>query len=248
MKVISFLNNKGGVGRTTSCVNISGILSQEYNKKVLLIDFDPQGNSSKVFFNEIKEKGSFNIFKKENINSLIYKTKYDNLDIITANQNLSGLDLFLNNELSREKILKKMIDELSGYDYVIIDCSPFFNLATINALSASHYCIIPSQAELFSIQAFFQINKMIDLIKDDLNPMIENLGILITMYDKRLNLHNDIIRKLKDQNIPTFNSLIPRSVRLSESFLHNKIITDYKKESKGAIAYGNFVKELLERL
>lgn len=256
MKKICFFAQKGGVGRTSSSVNTAGILSQEHDKKVLIIDLDPQGNSSKVFFNELGDKTTLDIFKEKDslseekeLSSLIQKTKYKNLDIIVADPNLYSLDLLLNDRFSRELILKRKIEKSNlDYDFIIYDCSPSVNLGTVNALCASDYCIIPSQAELFSIQSYIQITETLDLIRDNLNPSIETLGLLITMFDSRLNVHNMVIEKLKNEQVPLFNSKIPRSVKISESFLYNKIITDYKKNSKGAVAYREFVKELLEKL
>lgn len=249
MKTISLLSRKGGTGKSTTCVNLAGFLSKEFNKKILIIDLDSQGNSSKVFLNIIPEKTSFNIFKKEDINSLISKTNYENIDIIPADQNLSAIDLLINNEISRESILKKSLDNIKyHYDFVLFDCSPSLNLTTINAMTSSDYLIIPSLPELFSIQAYFQIEETIALVKENLNPELKNLGILITMYDKRLNLHNQIISKIIEENIKMFNVKIPRTVSISESFIHNKLIFDYKPDSKGSKSYKKLAKEFMEHL
>lgn len=248
MEVITFWAKKGGDAKSTTCVNVAGILA-EMKHRILLIDLDPQGNSSKVFFNDEKDKTVFNIFKEENIDTLINKTKYENLEMIVASENLSGLDLFLSDKISREKVLRKSLSKMETvYDYVLIDCSPSLNLATINALCASDYCVTPAKAELFSVQSYFQMQDTFDVIKEDLNPSFIHLGLMISMFEERLNLHKSVIAKLEESNIPMFTTKIPRSVAVAESFMHNKILIDYKPNSKGAIAYQEFVKELLEKI
>ncbi len=259
-KVTAIVNQKGGVGKTTTALNLGYALS-ENNKKVLLIDFDPQSSLTSAF--------GYNAENKDNIETLmtlaieeeeiIGKESYilnikENLDLIPCSLELSGIEMGLVNVMSRELILKSIIEEIENdYDYILIDCSPSLGMLTINALAACNTVLIPVTPEYLSAKGLALLINNIKRIKKRLNPTIEIDGILITMIDERTNLSknmvdvlNQSIELIKDKfalEIKIFEGRIPRSVRTGEAILNKKSIIEYEPKNKVSKAYQNFARE-----
>lgn len=250
--VVSVVNQKGGVAKTTSALAIAHSMAMHFNKKVLLIDLDPQGNASSMYSDSIKEKKTIYevLIEKNHINDVIVKTNIDNLHIIGANNNLSAIQTELINEYSREARLKSSISKLNGkYDIIILDCPPSLSLLTINALTASDQVLVPMVGELYSLDGFQSLYSSIEKVQEYLNEDLEILGIFLTLFDKRLNMHNlfykMIVEKMGDF---VFNTVIPRNVAVSESANHYKSIFEYSPKSQGASAYNQLTEEILKKL
>ncbi|MCC8418647.1 MAG: AAA family ATPase [Rickettsia endosymbiont of Glossina mortisans submortisans] len=251
MKVIAIVNQKGGVAKTTTTVNLATAFAA-VNKKILVIDLDPQGNSSTGFgISQQQRKNTIyqvltNLIK---LKDAIISTDIPNLEIITSNTNLSAAELDLTKLKDREYILMKLLEEIKIlYDYVIIDCPPSLNLLTVNALVASDEVLIPMQCDFYSLEGLSHLLKTIEIIEKKLNPKIKIAGILFTMYDKRNRLTEQVeddVRKCLGELV--FKTVIPRNIKLSEAPSYGKpaIIYDYK--CSGAIAYIELTKEILER-
>lgn len=249
--IIAVVNQKGGVGKTTTTVNLSAALSV-LNQKILLIDLDPQANSSSGLGLSFSSKLNtiYHALSKLNpVNECITKTNIPNLDIIASDSNLSAAEVELVSLKRREYLLKDLLKELEKiYDYIIIDCPPSLNLLTVNALCAASELIIPMQCEFFSLSGLSSLLKTIELIKNNLNPKISINGILFTMYDKRSKLteavEKDVRFHLGDL---VYKTIIPRNIKLSEapSFGKPAIIYDYK--CSGSLAYMQLTKEILNK-
>ncbi len=251
-KVISFINQKGGVGKTTTCVNMSAYLA-EMGKKVLLIDVDPQGNaSSSVGINkEDKFKTIYDVLiNEEPIESIILPTKVQNLSVIPANIDLSGAEIELVEVNNREKVLKKALTKIKDkYDFICIDCPPSLGLISVNALTASNSVIIPIQCEYFALEGISVLMYTIKLIKKhELNPDLDVEGVVLTMKDGRSNLGhlvaNDIGKYFKEK---VYKTIIPRNIRLAEAPSYGEPINMYDPKSTGAIAYKQLTEEFLEK-
>jgi len=248
-KVISIVNQKGGVGKTTTAVNLSTALSA-MNKKILLIDLDPQGNSSSGF--GIKQEDRIvTIYQvligKNEINEAIIKTNIANLQLITSNTNLSGAELELTLLKDREYILSNLVSTLQ-YDYIIIDCPPSLGLLTLNALVASDEVLIPMQCDFYSLEGLSHLLKTIELIEKNLNPKIKINGILFTMYDRRNRLTEQVeedVRKCLGTLV--FDTTIPRNIKLSEAPSHGKPAIIYDHKCLGSAAYINLAMEILKK-
>lgn len=250
-RVISVTNQKGGVGKTTTCINLSACLA-EAGKKVLTIDADPQGNTSSGLGIE-KDKLSktlYNLLLGEiYIEQAIHKTIVENLSVIPSNMNLSGAEIELVSIDKREYILKKIIDNTKFlYDFVLIDCPPSLNLLTINALTASDSVLVPIQCEYFALEGLTQLLHTVGLVQKRLNPRLEIEGVVFTMYDARTNLSLQVIEEVK-RHLPNnvYRSIIPRNVKLSEAPSHGLPITMYDGKSKGAESYILLAEEVMER-
>jgi chromosome partitioning protein len=250
MKILAFANQKGGVGKTTSAINVAASLGV-LGKKVLLVDLDPQGNStSGVGINKEKLSASTYEVLLEGVKAedAIQKTGFRGLSVLPANMNLAGAELMLADRSGREQILKKALEGLSSYDYVILDCPPSLGLLTLNGLVAAHGIIVPMQCEYFALEGLSQLMVTVSLVRKMYNPALALSGVILTMYDGRLNLSLAVAAEIK-KYFPDriFRNTVPRNVRLSEAPSHGKPVYYYDKHSKGALAYLAIAEELEKR-
>ncbi len=248
-KIISIANQKGGVGKTTTAINLSTVLAKR-NKKTLLIDTDPQGNAtSGVGANKDSEKSIYNVLIEETaIKEVIVKTNVKNLDICPSNINLAGAEVELVSMMSREMRLKEKLDEIKDdYDYIIIDCPPSLGLITLNAFTASNSVLIPVQCEYYALEGLGQLLNTIKLVKKHLNKNLEVEGALLTMFDTRTNLSRQVVDEVKRYFADkVYKTVIPRNVKLSEAPSYGMPITVYDPRSKGAKCYDKLGKELIK--
>lgn len=250
-KIISFINQKGGVGKTTTCVNMASYLAV-MGKKVLLLDLDPQGNatSSLGIDKESGLKTIYNVIVDDNLlDEVIMKSKLDNLDIIPSNVDLAGAEIELVQMNNREKVVKKILQPIkNSYDYICIDCPPSLGLITVNGLTTSDSLIIPIQCEYFAIEGLTQLMYTIKLVKKHLNPDIAVEGVVLTMKDARSNLGNSVAADVnKYFNNKVYDTIIPRNIRLAEAPSYGEPICMYDPKCSGAIAYRTLTEEFLKR-
>lgn len=248
-KIISLANQKGGVGKTTTTVNLGTILAKK-GKKVLLIDADPQGNAtSGLGVEKETEFSTYDILVNDTkIQDVIQDTIIKNLKLCPANMSLAGAEVELVSMMSREQRLKEKLDEVRDYfDYILIDCPPSLGLITLNAFTASNSVLIPVQCEYFALEGLGQLINTINLVKKHLNKEIQIEGALLTMYDIRTNLSNQVVKEVKKYfENKVYRTVIPRNVRLSEAPSYGMPITEYDPRSKGAKSYTKFAKEFLK--
>ncbi len=250
-KVISVTNQKGGVGKTTTCVNLASYVADAGNK-VLLIDIDPQGNACASLGVEV-EKGKNSIYEvllgEVNIKDAVYNSVLKNLDVLPSTVDLAGAEVDLVYVDNRENVLKEALKEIkSSYDFIFIDCPPSLGLLTVNALTATDSIIIPIQCEYFPLVGLGQLMNTVRLIKKHLNPDIEIEGVLLTMKDNRSNLVAQVAEEIKKYfETKVYDTYIPRNIRLAESPSHGKPILLYDSRSKGAIAYKALSEEFLRK-
>jgi chromosome partitioning protein len=256
MEIISVINQKGGVGKTTTVINLAAGLSQ-LKKKILVIDLDPQGNATTGLGLSNLDNSSDTIYGVLNgskeITQVIKKTKFDGLDIITSNVDLSGLEVETADDSNRAFILKAKLTAYlnnsgGSYDYVLIDCPPSLSLLTVMALVSSSSLLVPLQTEFFALEGLTQLMKTIDRIKVNLNPDLKIRGILLTMYDKRNKLSSEVEKEARDYfNEKVYSTVIPRNVRLSEAPSHGMPVLIYDKSCPGSKSYSNFTDEFINQ-
>ena len=248
-KIISVANQKGGVGKTTTTVNLSTILAKK-GKKVLLIDTDPQGNgTSGLGVSKDVELSVYDILIGDTeFDETLQETAIKNLKVCPSNISLAGAEVQLVSMMSREQRLKTKLDKIKDqYDYILIDCPPSLGLVTLNAFTASDSVLIPVQCEYFALEGLGQLLNTVNLVKKHLNKNLEIEGALLTMYDARTNLSNQVVKEVKKYfEDKVYKTVIPRNVRLSEAPSYGMPITVYDPRSKGAKAYEKFAKELLK--
>ncbi|MFA5211178.1 MAG: AAA family ATPase [Patescibacteria group bacterium] len=250
-KVISIVNQKGGVGKTTTAVNLAAFLS-EMGKFVLLVDMDPQGNATSglgLNKNDL-EAGIYEALAgQKRIHDVILNTNHEGLRILPATQDLAGAAIELVDEERREFKLRDLLSEVNhAYDYIIIDCPPSLGLLTVNSLSAADELLIPVQAEYYALEGLGQLLQTVELIKTHLHPDLKILGAVLTMFDKRTKLSTEILNELYKYFPDTiFRSVIPRSVRLAEAPSFGQSILKYEPNGKSAKAYERLAREVLER-
>ena len=248
-KVISVANQKGGVGKTTTTVNLGTILAKK-NKKVLLIDADPQGNAtSGLGVDKESDFSTYDILVNDTeIKDAIENTVIKNLKVCPANMNLAGAEVELVSMMSREQRLKEKLDVIKDeFDYILIDCPPSLGLITLNSFTASDSVLIPVQCEYFALEGLGQLLNTINLVKQHLNEDLEIEGALLTMYDIRTILSNQVVKEVKKYfGDKVYKNYIPRNVRLSEAPSYGMPIALYDPKSKGAKAYEKFAKEFLK--
>jgi len=251
-RIISVANQKGGVGKTTTAINLSAFLAAA-GKRVLTIDADPQGNTtSGLGINKYSLEKTFYDLLLQNyrIDEVTMATSFDGLFILPSNVELSGAEIELVGQDKREYILKTILADVKYlYDFIIIDCPPSLNMLTINALTASDTVLVPIQCEYFALEGLSQLMHTIDLVKKRLNPTLELEGVVFTMYDARTNLSMQVIEEVK-KHIPStvHRTIVPRNVRLSEAPSHGLPISAYDAKSKGAESYELLAETVIARI
>ena len=255
-KIISVINQKGGVGKTTTVINLAAGLTMK-GKRILVIDLDPQGNATTglgLSNNENLDQTIYSVLNgTKKVSEVITKTNIENLDLITSNVDLSGLEVETAGDTRRAFILKEQItaylnDSRGLYDYVIIDCPPSLSLLTIMALVASNSLVVPLQTEFFALEGLSQLMKTIERIKTNLNPELLIKGILLTMYDKRNKLSSQVEAEAREYfKDKVYQTVVPRNVRLSEAPSHGVPVLIYDKTCPGSKSYFNFTEEFLDK-
>lgn len=248
-KIISIANQKGGVGKTTTAVNLSTVLAKR-GKKVLMIDADPQGNAtSGLGINKDQQFSVYDVLIEDiEIENTLQSTAIRNLDLCPSNINLAGAEVQLVSMENREYRLKEKLEAVKDkYDYIIIDCPPSLGLITLNAFSAADSVLIPVQCEYYALEGLGQLLKTIEIVKNSTNKSLHIEGALLTMYDIRTNLSNQVVKEVKKYfEDKVYKNIIPRNVKLSEAPSYGMPITIYDPHSKGAKSYEKFAKEFLK--
>ena len=249
VKVIAIANQKGGVGKTTTAVNLAACLAQK-GRKVLMLDEDPQGNAtSGLGFDkrDIKKCVYDTLINDVPMKDVLLHSDYENLDVIPATIQLAGAEIELVSLINREGRLKNALERVKhDYDYVLIDCPPSLGLLTINALTAANSVLVPIQCEFYALEGVSQLMNTIKLVQRNLNPALKLEGVLMTMFDQRTNLSSDVVGEVRKYfNTKMYNTIIPRNVRLSEAPSHGQPVIVYDPKSKGAQVYSELAQEVL---
>ena len=249
VKVIALANQKGGVGKTTTAVNLAACLAVE-GRKVLLVDSDPQGNTTSglgLDKRDIKKSIYDMIIKDVPAKDVIVPTAYENLSLLPATIALAGAEIELVNMMSRENRLKNALERVKyDYDYVLIDCPPSLGLLTLNALTAASSVIIPIQCEFYALEGVTMLMNTIQLVQRNLNPALKLEGVVMTMFDARTNLASDVVSEVKKYfSAKMYNTIIPRNVKLSEGPSHGEPVIVYDPRSKGAQVYQELAREVI---
>lgn len=249
-KVIAVLNQKGGVGKTTTAINVGAYLAKR-GKNVLIIDLDPQGNATSgvgIVKDRLEITTYDLLFDPSQTSAAVKETNIAGLSLLPTNQQLAAAEIDLANEEKREFKLKAVIDPLV-YDFILIDCPPSLGLLTINALTAADHVLIPVQAEYYALEGLGQLLTVIQRIRQGLNPSLSLLGVVVTMYDGRTSLSDQVVQEVKKHfGDKLFSTIIPRNVRLAEAPSYGRAIVEHDKWSKGARSYKNLAKEVESRV
>ncbi len=247
--ILAITNQKGGVGKTTSAINISAGLALA-GKKVLLLDLDPQGNATSGLGIEKDNAGIYDVLiDHEDISGIIMETQVKGLSIIPSNTSLSGATIEMVALANRERLLRLALDKIKNdFDYIIIDCPPSLDLLTVNAFTASDRVLVPIQCEFYALEGLGQLVNTVKLIKQRLNPTLDIDGVVCTMYDSRTKLSEQVVNEVKKYfSHKVYSSLIPRNVRLAEAPSYGMPIQLYDAYCPGALAYKELCKEILRR-
>ncbi|MCL1890800.1 MAG: ParA family protein [Coriobacteriia bacterium] len=249
--IVAIINQKGGVGKSTTAVNLSDALG-ELKKKVLLVDLDPQGNATSGLGVE-KHAGMKCVYdgliNDANVKDLIIKNASKNVDVIPATINLAGAEVELMNEYARERRLAELLVPIENdYDYILVDCPPSLGQLTMNALTAAQRMLIPIQCEFYALEGLTKLLETEKIVKARMNPELESLGVVMTMYDKRTSLANQVVDEVKNFfGDKVFKTVIPRNVKLAEAPSFGQSIIKYDPSGKGATAYRELAKEVISR-
>ena len=249
--ILTLANQKGGVGKTTTAVNLAAFLGKK-KKKVLVIDLDPQGNATSGLGIDKGQLEStiYDVMVNDvDIMDTIWESSSDNVSICPTNINLAGAEIELVNVMSREQVLKNAVKSVKNdYDYILIDCPPSLSILTINALTASDGIIIPIQGEYYALEGLTQLVDTINIVKKKLNKNLSILGVVLTMFDRRTQLTRQVQEEVENYfRDKVFSTVIPRNVRLAEAPSHGVAILNYDKHSKGAKAYESLAAEVIKR-
>lgn len=250
-KILAIINQKGGVGKSTTAVNLAAALGSE-GKEVLLVDLDPQGNATSGYGIDKRALDAciYNVLLSETpVEDVILSCVAQGVDVLPSTINLAGAEVELVNEMARENRLKSALGSLRGrYDYILIDCPPSLGLLTINALVAADKLLIPIQCEFYALEGVTKLLDSMKRVKSILNPSLDIFGIVMTMYDSRTNLANQVVNEVRSFfGDKVFDALIPRTVKLSEAPSYGQSIIEYAPENKGAVAYMDLAKEVIDR-
>ena len=250
-KIIAIINQKGGVGKSTTAVNLSAALGA-MGKEVLLVDLDPQGNATSGYGIDKRALDGcvYNVLLGETpVEEVILSCVAEGVDVLPSTISLAGAEVELVNEMARENRLKSALGSLRGrYDYILIDCPPSLGLLTINALVAADKLLVPIQCEFYALEGVTKLLDSMKRVKSILNPSLDIFGIVLTMYDSRTNLANQVVNEVRSFfGDEVFETLIPRTVKLSEAPSYGQSILEYAPDNKGALAYNDLAKEVIAR-